>query len=85
MALDVGRTTTSTNTGTPPSLRLGLYQDSAQAAVTNNLHVNQVNLGSENALEPARRLAFALAKAAQLRGVSESTIDTAAIDARAKE
>jgi len=43
---------------------LGLFQDAAPAA--SSVTVNQVNVGESTALEAARRLAFALAKASQL-------------------
>ena len=59
---------------------LGVYQE-PPAAPPSSVTVNQVNISGDNALEAARRLAFALAKAAQL----QSTIDGHAIDAGLKE
>jgi hypothetical protein len=48
---------------------LGIYQETpAVQAVT----VNQVNVGGDNALEAARRLAFALAKLSHTPGVGEA-------------
>ena len=44
---------------------LGLYQEPAAAPVQ-SVTLNQINFNSDNALEAARRLAFALAKAAQM-------------------
>jgi hypothetical protein len=45
---------------------LGLYQEPAAPPVSQSVTLNQVNFNSNNALEAARRLAFALAKAAQM-------------------
>jgi len=55
---------------------LGLFQESPPISTqtVNNVQVNQVNLGSDNALEAARRLAFALAKAQQLQSPSPHTV-----------
>lgn len=64
---------------------LGIYQEPAVPPVSQSVTVNQVNFSGDNSLEAARRLAFALAKAAQLRSDSGSTIDSHAIDARPKE
>ena len=48
---------------------LGIYQEApAVQAVT----VNQVNVGGDNALEAARRLAFALAKLSNTPGVGRA-------------
>ena len=44
---------------------LGLYREPAAAPVQ-SVTLNQINFNSDNALEAARRLAFALAKAAQM-------------------
>jgi len=44
---------------------LGLYQEPA-APVSQSVTLNQINFNSDSALEAARRLAFALAKAAQM-------------------
>jgi hypothetical protein len=46
---------------------LGLYVEATPASLTINLQVNQLNFNGDNALEAARRLAFALAKAQQLQ------------------
>jgi hypothetical protein len=45
---------------------LGLYLEPTAPPVSQSITVNQVNLNSNNAFEAARRLAFALAKAAQM-------------------
>jgi Terminase small subunit len=45
---------------------LGLYVEPTAPPVSQSVTVNQVNFNSDNALEAARRLAFALAKAAQM-------------------
>ena len=45
---------------------LGLYQEPAAPAPVQSVTLNQINFNSDNALEAARRLAFALAKAAQM-------------------
>jgi hypothetical protein len=45
---------------------LGLYVEPTAPPVSPSLTVNQLNFNSDNALEAARRLAFALAKAAQM-------------------
>jgi hypothetical protein len=41
---------------------LGIYQEPAVPPVSQSVTVNQVHFGNENALEAARRLAFALTK-----------------------
>jgi hypothetical protein len=45
---------------------LGLYVEPTAPPVSQSVTVNQMNFNSDNALEAARRLAFALAKAAQM-------------------
>jgi len=61
---------------------LGLYQDAAPASVSNSVTVNQVNLGGDNALEAARRLAFALAKAQQAESLAPHTIKDQAAESK---
>jgi hypothetical protein len=63
---------------------LGLYQDAVPSAVTNNVQVNQVNLGSDNALEAARRLAFALAKLSHMPDAAP-LIEGQGVEAERKE
>ncbi len=63
----------------------GAYQE-PPASPSSSVTVNQVNIGGgDNALEAARCLAFALAKAQQLQAVGGPTIDDHAIDAGPKE
>lgn len=45
---------------------LGLYQEPAAPTPVQSVTLNQINFNNDNALEAARRLAFALAKAAQM-------------------
>jgi hypothetical protein len=45
---------------------LGLYVEPTGPAVSQAVTLNQINFNSDNALEAARRLAFALAKAAEM-------------------
>jgi hypothetical protein len=45
---------------------LGLYVEPAAPPVSQAVTLNQINFNSDSALEAARRLAFALAKAAQM-------------------
>ena len=45
---------------------LGLYVEPTAPPVNQSITLNQVNFDSNNAFEAARRLAFALAKAAQM-------------------
>jgi hypothetical protein len=45
---------------------LGLYVEPTAPPVSQSVTLNQVNFDSNNAFEAARRLAFALAKAAQM-------------------
>jgi hypothetical protein len=45
---------------------LGLYVEPTAPPISQSVTVNQMNFNSDNALEAARRLAFALAKAAQM-------------------
>jgi len=61
---------------------LGLFQDAAPAA--SSVTVNQVNVGESTALEAARRLAFALAKASQLDRPGQTSIGHA-IETERKE
>jgi hypothetical protein len=68
-----------------PSGILGLFQETPASQTVNKVQVNQVNIGQNNALEAARRLAFALAKPARLRSVSGPTIEGHAVDAGLKE
>ncbi len=63
---------------------LGLYQDAPPSSATNNVQVNQVNIGVTSALEAARRLAFALAKAQQAQVLGRPTIAGHADDAGQK-
>jgi hypothetical protein len=50
---------------------LGLYVETPPASLTVNQQVNNLNLNGDNALEAARRLAFALAKAQQLQPIAK--------------
>jgi Terminase small subunit len=54
---------------------LGIYQDAAP--VSQSLTVNQLNFNGDNALEAARRLAFALAKAQQAGIAAPLTLEHA--------
>jgi hypothetical protein len=63
---------------------LGLYTDAASAGATTNVQVNQVNVGSDNALEAVRRLAFAIHKAQHSQLLTESAVASHAVGADAK-
>lgn len=67
---------------------LGLYQDAGPASIVNN--ATQINIGTaptaqDNALEAARRLAFAIAKAQQMQALAGPVTIEHAPDAERKE
>jgi hypothetical protein len=63
---------------------LGVYQEPAVPPVTQSLTVNQVHFGGDNALEAARRLAFALAKLSRT-GAPGQVIEGHAVGGNPKE
>jgi hypothetical protein len=67
-----------------PSHRLKPGVDAASAAATTNVQVNQVNIGSDNALEAVRRLAFAIQKAQHSQLLTEPAVASHPVGANAK-
>jgi hypothetical protein len=63
---------------------LGLYTDAASVAATTNVQVNQVSISGDNALEAARRLAFAIQKAQHSQLLVERAVASHAVEADAK-